>query len=84
MTAQFTLVPVDRIDRLEAQIDKLLRIVERSTVTPAPEWVSVSEAARIEGCSATTIRRMVDAGKLEARGAGKARRVRLVQPIRNV
>jgi hypothetical protein len=40
MTAQFTLVPVDRIDRLEAQIDKLLRIVERSTVTPAPEWVT--------------------------------------------
>jgi hypothetical protein len=46
MTAQFALVEVDRIDRLEQRIDTLLRLVEQSHIQRAPEWVTVSEAAQ--------------------------------------
>ena len=79
MTAQLAIIDIAALDRLEKRMEAMQRLLERSTVIPRPEWVSISEAAAFKKCSASTIRRMIDAGELEARGAGKARRVKLVE-----
>ena len=70
-------VDADALARVEAKLDSLLQMLERSKITPTPDWVSISEAARINEVSATTIRRWIDLGQIEARGAGKARRVKI-------
>lgn len=54
------LVPISLAQTLaaiQADIAELHRAIERATITPAPEWVRVADAARIEGVSASTIRR---------------------------
>lgn len=70
-------VDAEALGRIEAVLAEIKALLSRATVTPAPEWVGISEAAAMRGCSASTIRRMIDRGELEAKGAGKARRVRL-------
>jgi transposase-like protein len=70
-------VDADALSRVEAKLDALLQMLERSKTTPMPDWVSISEAARINEVSATTIRRWIDLGQIEARGAGKVRRVKV-------
>lgn len=77
MTAQFTLVPAEEIHAIRQQLDTLVRLVEQSHIQRAPEWVTVQEAARNLDCSPDTIRRRVERGEMEAKGAGKARRVRM-------
>ena len=62
---------------LSAEVAAMRAALERVTLQPAPEWVSVAEAARMEGVSADTIRRRIAAGELESKGAGKARNVRV-------
>ncbi|WP_414897683.1 helix-turn-helix domain-containing protein [Rhodovulum sp. YEN HP10] len=54
-----------RLDRIEAKI------------APPPQWLTVHEAAARLGCTASTIRRKIAAGEIEARGSGRARMVRL-------
>lgn len=49
----------------------------RQRIDPPREWVSVAEAAGQYGVSPATIRRWISEGKMETKGAGKARRVRL-------
>lgn len=70
-------VDAEALSRIEAELAEIKALLQRATINPAPDWVGVSAAARILRCSASTVRRMVDRGELEAKGAGKARRVRI-------
>lgn len=74
---QMIAIDARALDALKADIAELKAMLRHSQIQPAPEWASISEAARILGCSADTIRRRVASGEMEAQGAGKARRVRL-------
>lgn len=65
------------IRALRVEVAELKEILRHSQIQPAPEWVSISQAARILECSETTIRRRIDRGEMEAQGAGKARKVRV-------
>ena len=58
-------------------ISEMKIAMARSTITPAPEWVPIREAARFMGVTPQTIRRKIDAGQIEAKGNGKTRLVRL-------
>lgn len=49
----------------------------RATIQPAPEWVTVGQAAKQLGVTSQTIRRKIDAGQIQAKGIGKTRQVRL-------
>lgn len=70
-------VEADALGRIEADLAEIKALLQRVTINPAPDWVGVSAAAQMLGCSASTVRRMVDRGDLEAKGAGKARRVKV-------
>lgn len=74
---QLALIDLSALNDLRADLAEVKRLLERSSVQPLPEWVNISEAAARQGCSASTIRRMIDRGELEAKGAGKARKVRV-------
>jgi Helix-turn-helix domain len=77
-----TLIAVDanRLDRLEQQMAALTAALHGATVIPRPEWVRVSRAAELLNVSPSTIRRQINLGQLEAKGNGKARRVRVINP----
>lgn len=78
MTEQaLTLIPVDRLDRMEALLRDLAARVEASTITPAPVWLTAAQAGRKAGVSRSTIYRWAESGQIEAKGAGKARKFRL-------
>lgn len=64
-------------ERLEARIERLASAIEGATITPAPAWVSVAEAAKRKGVHPDTIKRAIAAGSLKSRGAGKMREVYL-------
>ena len=73
------LIAVDAgaLDSIRAELAEIKALLQRATVTPAPDWVSIGEAARIRGVSTSTIRRWIDLGQLEATGTGKARRIKI-------
>lgn len=64
-------------ERLAAEVRQLRQVLEGATITPAPEWVSVAEAAKRKGVHPDTIKRRIADGTLKARGAGKLREVYL-------
>lgn len=76
-TAQLALIDPAEIAALRADIADLKAVLRAATVIPAPEWVSIAEAAKRLGCSADTIRRRVAQGQIKAQGAGKLKRVRV-------
>lgn len=79
MTQQLAIIDIAALGRLEAEVAEIKALLKKSTVTQVPEWLTISEAARIERVSDETIRRWVREGKIESNGkAGKARRVKLV------
>ena len=81
MTDQaFTLVPVERLDRMERLIIDLAARLDGATVTPAPEWLTISQAAERLGVDRSTVHRWIEAGRLQAKGHRKQRRV-LVKPF---
>lgn len=68
--------------RLEQKVDRLTRMMEGARITPPDDWLPVKEAAEVMGVHASTIGRWIANGDLEARGAGKARRVCIPQSRR--
>ena len=74
---QLVLVDAGLIKSLQADIAEIRAMIRDATVIPAPEWVSIAEAARRLGCSTDTIRRRVAAGSMQAKGNGKLKRVRV-------
>lgn len=44
---------------------------------PAPEWLTVPEAARVIGVTTSTIRRKIASGELQSRGTGKTKMVKI-------
>lgn len=73
----FTLVPTEWLKRIEGRIGELDAKIEGATITPAPEWLTISEAARKMEVDRTTIHRWADTGRIEVRGSGKTRRVKV-------
>ena len=68
MTDQaFTLVPVERLDRMESLLRDLASRLEGATVTPAPEWLTLNEYAKRIGKTRRTVKNWKDAGKLETK-----------------
>lgn len=61
------------LHRLERKIDALL-----DQIKPRDEWLSVHDYAAEKGVTVSTVRRWILSGQVEARGAGKLRRVKLV------
>lgn len=81
MTDQaFTLVPVERLDRMERLIMDLAARLDGATVTPAPEWLTIGQAADKLGVDRSTVHRRIAGGSLQAKGDGRLRRV-LIKPF---
>lgn len=78
MTDQsFTLVPTDWLKRVENSLGDLHSRLDGATVIPAPEWLTISEAAARLGVDRSTVHRRIASGTLEAKGNGKLRRVKV-------
>ena len=58
MGQQFSLIDAEALARIEQKIERLTEALAGATVTPAPEWCSITEAARRLGVSPATIRRI--------------------------
>lgn len=57
---------------LAKQVQELRRRIE-----PQEEWLTIREAAERANVTTATVRRWINDGRVEAKGYGKARRVRL-------
>lgn len=82
MTAQYALVPVEDLARLADTVERLEKKLEGCTITPAPEWLSIANAARALGVTPSTVHRRIASGSLEARNSGKLRQVKVDQSSR--
>lgn len=80
MTSQprFALVPVEHLTALTAEVRALRQAIDRATIKPQPEWLSISKAAAALGVSTATVRRRIESGELQARGSGKMRVVKVI------
>ena len=78
MGQHFELIDAETLARIERKLDLLNARMERNTLIPAPEWCSITEAAKRLGVSPATIRRKIAAGQLDSRGTGKTKQVHLV------
>lgn len=78
MTTEPTLIAVDTstFRELVREVRELRQRVD-TLIEPPREWVSVLEAAEHYRVDASTIRRWVRDGRIEARDSGKARRIRV-------
>lgn len=74
----FVMLPADAFEQLASKIDRLEKKLDGATIIPKPQWVTVSEAARHYGKHPDTINRWIERGKLESRGEGTLRRVRIL------
>lgn len=74
---QFVAFPRDDFMRMMQEVSEIKLALARATVTPAPEWVGIPEAARILGVTPGTVRRKIDKGEFEPRGKGKGRQIKL-------
>ena len=74
---QLALIDISALNDLRADLAEVKRLLARSSVQPLPEWVTIPQAAHIKNCSDETIRRWIREGRIEAKGKGKARRVKV-------
>lgn len=72
---QLILVPAADLQHLIVRVESLARAIEASTITPAPKWLSIADAAQALKCDRSTIHRRIASGELEAKGSGRLRRV---------
>ena len=75
--ARIAITGADEIAALHSELRAIREMLEGATIIPAPEWVSVSDAAAHFGVHVSTIQRKIERGELEARGSGKTRRVKV-------
>jgi excisionase family DNA binding protein len=78
MGQQFVLIDAETLATLQQHLARIEAKIDGATITPAPVWCGITDAARRLGVSPSTIRRKAAMGELEARGTGKTRQVRLV------
>lgn len=75
--SRYALIDTAELTALHAKLDALSATLARVTIAPAPEWVTVAEAAKLHGVTTGTVRRWVRKGEIEARGSGRARMVKV-------
>ena len=73
---QMIIVDNSRLDRLEAHMAAIAKLLMNSQIKPKEEWLTISEAVEEYGLCASTIYRKARAGEIEVKGTGKARRYR--------
>jgi excisionase family DNA binding protein len=79
MVQQFVIIDAQELlASIRAELARIEAKIDGATITPAPVWCGITDAARRLGVSPSTIRRKAAMGELEARGTGKTRQVRLV------
>lgn len=78
MGQQFVMIDAETLATLQQHLARIEAKIDGATITPAPEWCGIKEAASRLGVSTATIRRKAAIGELDARGTGKTRQVRLV------
>lgn len=66
-----------RIEAMESRIERLCAALEAVQVQREPEWLKVNDYAKRFEITPRTVNRWIDEGKLKARGAGRAREVKL-------
>lgn len=74
MTQQLTVATSQEVREVK---DLLLRVLDKLDTPPQPEWLQIHEAVKTLNISASTIRRKIASGELEARGRGSLRQVRV-------
>ena len=77
MTEQFAIVPVQHLADLIDEVRGLREDIKGATIKPAPQWLSIPDAAKALGCSKDTIRRRINSGEMQARGSSRLRKVRV-------
>ena len=66
-----------RIEAMESRIERLCAALEAVQVQREPEGLKVNDYAKRFEITPRTVNRWIDEGKLKARGAGRAREVKL-------
>ena len=74
-----TMIAVDETEfrELVAEVRALRDELRGVTIMARPEWLTIPQAADALNVSASTIRRKIRTGEIEAKGEGKSRMVRL-------
>lgn len=67
-------------DRLDRRLSRLQAMIEGATITPAPEWLTVTEAARVTGRSRQNIYDKIKAGELKTKCPAGGARLVMVPP----
>ena len=74
---QFVMIPSDEWRSVQADLAAIREALTRAEIRPAPEWITRADAADALGVSPRTVDRMAEAGRIEVKGGGKARRFRI-------
>ena len=77
MTQQLIAIDPTALDELTAEVRALRAELSAVRVDHQPQWLTVPEYAKRMNVTTRTVRDWIAAGRVEARGAGKAREVRL-------
>lgn len=77
MQAQLIAVDATALNELMKKVDRLETLISEANITPREKWLSIKDAAHVLKCDPSTVRRKISIGELEAKGTGKARRVKL-------
>lgn len=74
MTDQsFIIVPAERLDRMERTLADLVKALDGATVTPAPKWLTLGQAAEAMRCHKSTVHRLAEKGEIETKRANGKR-----------
>lgn len=65
------------VEAVMKEVSELKQLLTNVTISQPDEWMTIPKAAAQLECSESTIRRKINLGELEAKGSGKARRVRI-------
>lgn len=77
MGVEMTIVSSDALETLIDEVRGLRLEVLAVQMQPAPQWITVSEMARMVGRSESTINRRISTGELESRMTAGVKMVRV-------
>lgn len=66
-------VEADALDAILKRLDHIDIKLERATIAPRTDWLTIKHAAETLGVTPDTVRRKAKSGEIQARGTGKCR-----------